>query len=624
MEKVIGIDLGTTNSVVAIVEGGEPIVIPNRQGERLTPSVFAFRENGEILVGSPAKRQAITNPLNTVLSIKRFMGRTYTEAKQTGDVDRVPYKVVPGPNDRVEVEIPVMKKRFTPEQISAFILSDLKKAAENFLGTEVHKAVITVPAYFNDPQRQATKDAGLIAGFKEVIRILPEPTAAALAYGLNKTDKKLKVAVYDLGGGTFDISILTLVEGAFIVKATHGDTHLGGDDIDQKIIEWLIEEFRRETKIDLSKDPAALQRLKEAAEKAKKELSFQSETLISLPYMAFDPEAKVGLNLERVLTRARLEAMAEGLINRTVELMRQALDEARMTREEIDEVILVGGQTRMPLVQRVVEEFFGKKPHAGINPDEVVAIGAAIQASIAVGEMKDKKDIVLVDVVPLSLGVATLGDIFDVVIPKNTPIPVKRSKIYTTAYDNQTVVTVEVYQGERKIASQNRLLGRFDLTGIPPAPRGVPQIEVTFELDTNGILHVSAVEKSTVKKADIRIHARTGLTEEEIKRMIEEAERYREEDERRARIAELRNQIDAYIYEVEKATKEFEKNLTEDEKKRINEGINKLREVMNSNDEEKMRREFEEFQRVWNGIITRIYQQTGTNPPHDEGPTIEA
>ncbi len=629
MEKVIGIDLGTTNSVVAVVEGGEPMVIPNRQGERITPSVVAFRENGEILVGSPAKRQSITNPKNTVFSIKRFMGRTYDEARSSGDVDRVPYRVVPGNNNRVEVEIPVLNKRFTPEQISAFILSELKKVAENFLGSEVNKAVITVPAYFNDPQRQATKDAGLIAGFKEIIRILPEPTAAALAYGLNKTDKTLKVAVYDLGGGTFDISILTLVEGAFIVKATHGDTHLGGDDIDQKIIEWLIEEFYKETRVDLSKDPAALQRLKDAAEKAKKELSFQMETLISLPYIAFDPESRTGLSLERTLTRSRLEAMSEPLINRTIELMRAALDEAGFGRNEIDEVILVGGQTRMPLVQRVVEEFFGKKPHAGINPDEVVAVGAAIQASIATGEMKDKKDIVLVDVVPLSLGVATLGDIFDVVIPKNTPIPVKKTKIYTTAQDNQTMVTVEVYQGERKIASQNRLLGRFDLTGIPPAPRGVPQIEVTFELDTNGILHVSAVEKSTGRKADIKIHARTGLTEEEIKRMMEEVEKFREEDERRTRIAELRNQIDAYIYEVEKAKKEFSDKITDDEKRRIEEGIKNLRDVMGSNDEEKMRKEFENFQSMWNGIISRIYQQTGAkkqNPPDDEGgePTIEA
>ncbi len=633
MEKVIGIDLGTTNSVVAVVEGGEPIVIPNPEGERITPSVVAFRENGEVLVGSPAKRQAITNPENTVFSVKRFMGMRYEESKRLGDVDRVPYRVVPGRDGRVEIEIPATGKRYTPEQISAFILMHLKKAAENFLGSEVKRAVITVPAYFNDPQRQATKDAGLIAGFEEVIRVLPEPTAAALAYGLNKTDQNLKIAVYDFGGGTFDISILTLVEGAFIVKATHGDTHLGGDDIDQRIIEWLLEEFRKETGIDLSSDPAAMQRLKEAAEKAKKELSFQQETLISLPYIAFDPESRRGLNLERTLTRARLEAMAKPLIDRTVELMRAALDEAGFSRNEIDAVILVGGQTRMPLIQRTVEEFFGKKPHAGINPDEVVAIGAAIQASIAAGEMKDRKDIVLVDVVPLSLGVATLGDIFDVVIPKNTPIPVKKSKIYTTAMDNQTMVTVEVYQGERKIASQNRLLGRFDLTGIPPAPRGVPQIEVTFELDANGILHVTAVEKSTGKKADIRISARTGLTEEEIQRMIEEAERYREEDERRARLAQLRNEIDAYIYSVEKALKEYGDKVTDQERKELEEKMKGLREVMSSDDEDRMRREYEEFQNLWNRIVSRIYQVTGgkpgggpggSGPEGGEGPEIEA
>ncbi len=633
MEKVIGIDLGTTNSVVAVVEGGEPIVIPNPEGERITPSVVAFRENGEVLVGSPAKRQAITNPENTVFSVKRFMGMRYDESKRLGDVDRVPYRVVPGRDGRVEIEIPATGKRYTPEQISAFILMHLKKAAENFLGSEVKRAVITVPAYFNDPQRQATKDAGLIAGFEEVIRVLPEPTAAALAYGLNKTDQNLKIAVYDFGGGTFDISILTLVEGAFIVKATHGDTHLGGDDIDQRIIEWLLEEFQKETGIDLSSDPAAMQRLKEAAEKAKKELSFQQETLISLPYIAFDPESRRGLNLERTLTRARLEAMARPLIDRTVELMRAALDEAGFSRNEIDAVILVGGQTRMPLIQRTVEEFFGKKPHAGINPDEVVAIGAAIQASIAAGEMKDRKDIVLVDVVPLSLGVATLGDIFDVVIPKNTPIPVKKSKIYTTAMDNQTMVTVEVYQGERKIASQNRLLGRFDLTGIPPAPRGVPQIEVTFELDANGILHVTAVEKSTGKKADIRISARTGLTEEEIQRMIEEAERYREEDEKRARLAQLRNEIDAYIYSVEKALKEYGDKVTDQERKEIEEKMKSLRTVMTSDDEDRMRREYEEFQNLWNRIVSRIYQAGGgkpgggpggTGPEGGEGPEIEA
>ena len=633
MEKVIGIDLGTTNSVVAVVEGGEPIVIPNPEGERITPSVVAFRENGEVLVGSPAKRQAITNPENTVFSVKRFMGMRYEESKRLGDVDRVPYRVVPGRDGRVEIEIPATGKRYTPEQISAFILMHLKKAAENFLGSEVKRAVITVPAYFNDPQRQATRDAGLIAGFEEVIRVLPEPTAAALAYGLNKTDQNLKIAVYDFGGGTFDISILTLVEGAFIVKATHGDTHLGGDDIDQRIIEWLLEEFQKETGIDLSSDPAAMQRLKEAAEKAKKELSFQQETLISLPYIAFDPESRRGLNLERTLTRARLEAMARPLIDRTVELMRAALDEAGFSRDEIDAVILVGGQTRMPLIQRTVEEFFGKKPHAGINPDEVVAIGAAIQASIAAGEMKDRKDIVLVDVVPLSLGVATLGDIFDVVIPKNTPIPVKKSKIYTTAMDNQTMVTVEVYQGERKIASQNRLLGRFDLTGIPPAPRGVPQIEVTFELDANGILHVTAVEKSTGKKADIRISARTGLTEEEIQRMIEEAERYREEDERRARLAQLRNEIDAYIYSVEKALKEYGDKVTDQERKEIEEKMKSLRTVMTSDDEDRMRREYEEFQNLWNRIVSRIYQAEGgkpgggpggTGPEGGEGPEIEA
>jgi molecular chaperone DnaK len=611
-EKILGIDLGTTNSVVSIMQGDETIVIHNLEGERLTPSVVAFKGNGEVIVGSPAKRQAILNPENTIYSIKRFMGRRYDEALD--DIRKVPYKVVRGRNDRVEVFIPAENKNYTPEQISAEILRYLKKSAESYLGEPVRKAVITVPAYFNDAQRQATKDAGTIAGL-EVVRVLPEPTASALAYGLNKTDKKLKVAVYDLGGGTFDISILELSGGVFEVIATHGDTHLGGDDIDNRIIEWLIEEFRKETGIDLSTDRQALQRLKEAAERAKKELSFQNETLISLPFITVDSSGPK--HLERTLTRARLEAMAMDLIDRSIKLIKEALEEAKLRPSDIDEIILVGGQTRMPLVQRKVQEFFNKEPHKGINPDEVVAIGAAIQAAIISGEYR-AKDIVLLDVTPLSLGVEVLGGLFDVVIPKNTTIPTRKTKIYTTAEDNQTSVWIKVYQGERKIARENRLLGEFELSGIPPAPRGVPQIEVTFDIDVNGILTVSAVEKATGKKADIKIHARTGLTEEEIQRMIKEAQEKEEEDRKRAELIELKNTVDAYIYSVEKSLKELSSQITEDEKRNVEEKINKAKESLKTDNKEEIQKAYEELQNVFNSITTRIYQSYKSEKPDDK------
>ncbi len=600
-EKIIGIDLGTTNSVVAVVIGGEPTVIPNPEGERLTPSVVGFKDS-EVLVGSLAKRQAITNSENTVYSVKRFMGRRYDEALE--DIRRVPYKVVRGKNDRVEIFIPAVNKNFTPEEISAKILSYLKKAAESYLGEPVKKAVITVPAYFNDAQRQATKDAGIIAGL-EVLRVFPEPTAAALAYGLNKTDRTIRVAVYDLGGGTFDISILELDQGVFEVKATKGDTHLGGDDIDQRIVEWLIEEFKAETGIDLRKDKMALQRLREAAEKAKKELSTMMETTISLPFIAAD--ASGPKHLERKLTRARLEAMSRDLIERTIAICRQALEDAKVSPADIDEVILVGGQTRMPLVQQMVKEFFGKEPHKGINPDEVVAIGAAIQAGILAGEYKDK-DIVLLDVTPLSLGVETLGGVFDVVIPRNTTIPTRKSKIYTTAEDNQTSVMIKVYQGERPIASENRLLGQFELTGIPPAPRGVPQIEVTFDLDADGILHVKAVDKGTNKEASIKIHARTGLTEEEIERMVKEAEAHAEEDRKRKELIDLRNQADAFIYSVEKSMKDLGDRIPSDKRSQVESAIKSLRDVMNQDDAGKIREQFENLQRVWNEVTQEIYK----------------
>ena len=613
-EKIIGIDLGTTNSVVAVVIGNEPVVIPNKEGERITPSVVAFKGQ-EVLVGSIAKRQAILNAENTVFSIKRFMGRRYEEADV--DIKRVPYKVVRGRDDRVEIYIPTLGRNFTPEEISAKILSYLKQVAESYLGEPVKKAVITVPAYFNDAQRQATKDAGIIAGL-EVMRVFPEPTAAALAYGLDKTDKTLRVAVYDLGGGTFDISILELDQGVFEVKSTAGDTHLGGDDIDQRIIEWLVDEFYKETGIDLKKDRNALQRLKEAAEKAKKELSTLMETTISLPFIASDAQGPK--HLEKSLTRARLEAMSRDLIDRTIEICKKALQDANLRPEDIDEVILVGGQTRMPLVQQKVKEFFGREPHKGINPDEVVAIGAAIQAAIMAGEYQDK-DIVLLDVTPLSLGVETLGGVFDVVIPRNTTIPTRKSKIYTTAEDNQTSVLIKVYQGERPIASENRLLGQFELTGIPPAPRGVPQIEVTFDIDADGILHVTAIDKATQKEASIKIHARTGLTEEEIEKMVKEAEMHAEEDKKRKELIDLRNQADAYIYSVEKSIKDLKDKISESQKSKVEDAIKKLKESMQTEDRERIRKDFEELQRIWTEISQEIYRTHGAQAQTETGTT---
>jgi len=601
-EKIIGIDLGTTNSVVAVVMGKDPVVIPNLEGERLTPSVVAFKEN-EVLVGSQAKRQRMLNPENTIYSIKRFIGRRFDEVEE--ERKRVPYRVVRGKNDRVEVEIPALGKTVTPEEISARVLMYLKKAAEEYLGERITKAVITVPAYFNDAQRQATKDAGRIAGL-EVLRVFPEPTAAALAYGLNKTDRTIRVAVYDLGGGTFDISILELDQGVFEVRATNGDTHLGGDNIDERIVDWLIEEFKKETGVDLSQDKAALQRLKEAAEQAKKELSVRTETTISLPFIASGPSGP--LHLEKTLTRARLEAMARDLIERTIHICRKALEDAKLSPADIDEVVLVGGQTRMPLVQQMVREFFGKEPHKGINPDEVVAIGAAIQAAILGGEFRDR-EIVLLDVVPLSLGVETLGGVFDVVIPRNTTIPTRKAKVYTTAEDNQTVVTIRVYQGERPIARENRLLGEFNLEGIPPAPRGVPQIEVTFDVDANGILHVSARDKATGKEASIRIEARTGLSEEEIQRMIREAEAHAEEDRRRKELIEQRNQADVLAYTIEKSLKEIGEKIEPGDRERVEEALKALKEVLRKDDLEAIREKKEALEKVWSEVATKLYSQ---------------
>ncbi|NOX20075.1 MAG: molecular chaperone DnaK [Nitrospirae bacterium] len=573
MGKAIGIDLGTTNSVVAVVQGGEPVVIPNQEGNRTTPSVVAFTEKGERLIGQVAKRQAITNPENTIFSIKRLMGRKYNSKEVEEAKKRLPYKIVEAPNGDAHVE--VMGKRYSPPEISAMILQKLKQAAEDYLGEPVTDAVITVPAYFDDSQRQATKDAGKIAGLN-VLRIINEPTAAALAYGLDKK-KEEKVAVYDLGGGTFDISILEIGEGVIEVHATSGDTYLGGDDFDLRIIDWLVEEFKKEQGIDLRQDRMALQRLKEAAEKAKIELSTAMETEINLPFITADASGPKHLVMK--LTRAKFEQMIEDLLERTAVPCRNALKDAKLTEDDIDEVLLVGGQTRTPKVQEVVKKIFKKDPNKTINPDEAVAIGAAIQAAVLKGEMKD---VLLLDVTPLSLGIETLGGVFTKIIERNTTIPTKKSQIFSTATDNQPAVTIKVYQGEREMAADNKLLGVFELVGIPPAPRGVPQIEVTFDIDANGILHVSAKDLGTGKEQSIRITASSGLTEEEIQRMMKEAEAHAEEDRRKRQLAEARNEADTLIYTVEKSLREYGDKVTEAEKKEIEEALENCKKVKDS------------------------------------------
>jgi molecular chaperone DnaK len=597
-DKVIGIDLGTTNSVVAVMEGGDPVVIPNSEGGRTTPSVVAFTKDGDRLVGQVAKRQAVTNPANTVFSIKRFMGRRMDEV--TREKELVPYKVAAGQNNLASVE--VQGKTYTPPEISAMVLQKMRQTAEDYLGHPVQKAVVTVPAYFNDSQRQATKDAGKIAGL-EVLRIINEPTAASLAYGMERKEEE-KVAVFDLGGGTYDISVLELAEGVFEVKSTNGDTHLGGDDFDQRIIEWLEAEFKKDQGIDLSKDPMAVQRLKEAAEKAKMELSTVAKTEINLPFITADQSGPKHMNY--TLTRAKFEQLVDDLIQRVVPPMEKALADANMKPGQIDEVILVGGSTRIPKVQEIVKEFFGKEPNRGVNPDEVVAIGAAIQGGVLAGEVKD---VLLLDVTPLSLGIETLGGVTTVLIQRNTTIPTKKAEVFSTAEDNQTTVEIHVLQGEREMAINNRTIGRFQLTGIPPAPRGMPQIEVTFDIDANGILHVSAKDKATGKEQKIRIEASSGLSDSEIDRMVKDAEQHASEDKNKREEVEQRNRLDSLVYEVEKNTKEWADRLGESQRKRLDEAVESAKKALRSGAGNEIKQALEELSQAYSAAGASLYQE---------------
>ena len=616
MSKIIGIDLGTTNSCVSVMEGNEPVVIPNSEGKRTTPSIVAFVEGGERKVGDPAKRQAITNPEKTIASIKRFMGESFSKLQK--ETERVPYKVVKGDNDTPRVLID--DRKYTPQEISAMILQKMKKTAEDYLGQEVKEAVVTVPAYFNDAQRQATKEAGEIAGLK-VSRIINEPTAAALAYGLDKADQDKTIAVFDLGGGTFDISILELGDGVFEVKSTNGDTHLGGDDFDQVLIDWMAEEFKSEENIDLRQDPMALQRLKEAAEKAKVELSSSAQTEINLPYIT--ATASGPKHLVRTLTKAQFEKLADKLIQATITPCKQAIKDAGISASEIDEVILVGGSTRIPAIQNIVKEFFGKEPSKGVNPDEVVAIGAAIQGGVLTG---DVKDVLLLDVTPLSLGIETMGGVMTKLIESNTTIPTNKSEVFSTAADNQPAVDIHVLQGERPMSADNKTIGRFQLSDIPPAPRGVPQIEVTFDIDANGILNVSAKDKATGKEQNIKIEASSGLSDEEIERMKKEAEANADADKKAKEEVEKVNAADAMIFQTEKQLKDYGDKLSDDKKKPIEDALEGLKKAHESKDLAAIDSAMETINTAWTAASEEMYKATqeqqgaeGAAQPNAEG-----